>query len=468
MRPLKINEIIKAIKGKLVTSSSSRLIIKNISTDTRTLSSGDLFFALKGPNFDGHNFLKDALRRGASGLVIAQKPDILPRHKPVIQVTNTVRALGDLARYYRSKISATIIAVTGSNGKTTTKEMIHHMLAQIVSKRDTFRSPKSFNNAIGVPLTLLAIKPHHRYVVFELGTNQPGEIAYLARIVKPDIGVITNIAPTHLESLKSLSGVARNKLALFKTLTAQNLAVYQSSNKWLKQVVKSAEYKCITFGKNNRANIQGQRLRVKPQGIEFLVNHRICCFIPVWGSWNMSNALASLAVMHALDFSLDRSARILRNFKLPPMRMEKKTTSGVTFINDAYNANPESMSQVLADLKQMSPGATSKKLYGPASGEKSAGRKIFVLGDMLELGKMSSRYHKALATQIAQAGVQILLTVGEAVRHTVKVLKEKYPKILVFAFTSTTEAGDTLKFILRKGDLVVLKGSRAIGLEKVI
>src|SRR3989339_384780 len=314
MIPLHLYEIIKATKGRIIASNRNRIytapfdipsgglcecVINRVSTDSRTIKKGDLFIALKGDNFDGHNFIAKAIRLGASAIIASQIPKGIKNAKtPIIKVRNTLLALGDIARYYRKQLTIPVIAIGGSNGKTTTKDMIAHILSKYYS---VTKSPKSFNNFIGLPLTILAADARTQYLVAEVGTNQPGEIAYLSEILNPDIAVITNISATHLDGLKTLNGVFREESSLFRSLKQSATAIFDSDNKDLKRLSKYAEYKSVTFSVNGQSAIRAERIKVKPAGIRFSVSikngGRYDCFIPVLGSWNVKNALAGFTAV---------------------------------------------------------------------------------------------------------------------------------------------------------------------------
>jgi len=449
MLPLALIEIIQTTQGRLLNKSFLPKHIRAVSTDTRHLKKGDLFIALKGPNFDGDNFIETAMRRGAAAVIISRPPQQMSKKIPVILVADTLKALGQLAACYRSRLTIPIIAVTGSNGKTTTKEMIYHILS---SKFKVIKSEKSFNNFIGVPLTLLAIRPHHQFAVVELGTNHPGEIAYLARMTRPDIGIITNVSATHLAGLGSIHRIAREKISLFKYLTPGGTALVNLDNTWLKEIPQYAEYKVVTFGTTPEAQIYGTNFRTDHKQITFRVNKRLVCRLPVTGRWNMDNALAALAATYASGIKLKDSVQRLNNFHLPAMRMEQQLVHGTRFINDAYNANPQSVSLALDEIDHI-----------PVNN-----RKILVLGDMGELGEYSASCHTALGDKINRTAIDTIIAVGQEVKATLARLKKLETLKSLFHFDSTLEAGNFLKDYIQKGDLVFLKGSRVMGLEKII
>ncbi|MEK7448116.1 MAG: UDP-N-acetylmuramoyl-tripeptide--D-alanyl-D-alanine ligase [Planctomycetota bacterium] len=460
MLPLSIHEIIKATKGVLLTTAEYDHLVKNISTDTRKLKPDSFFFALRGKNFDGHNFIKTAVAKGVAGVVISRRDlkitDALKKI-PVIRVTNTTAALGQLASYYRDQLAALIIAVTGSNGKTTTKNMLAYILSQ---NKSVIQSQKSFNNLIGVSLTLLEADSTTEYIILELGSNHPGEIAQLAKISRPHIGIITNISATHLEGLKNEEGVAREKKTLLEHMDYPAIAIWEAGNHWfnktklfnLKRRSKYAEPTVVTFG-IKKGELAGSDLKIKPNGLEFLVNEKHHCFLPVLGQWNMKNSLAALAASSALGFSLNESLLRLKNFRLPPMRMEPSVIKGTTIINDAYNANPASVSLAAEELKLMA----------------ARGRKIFVLGDMLELGKSSNELHLKTVQRIMESGINALLCVGKEVKNAfTRLSSQKNTRTQMFHFDSAKDAGNFLAGYLKSKDVVLLKGSRGIGLETII
>jgi UDP-N-acetylmuramoyl-tripeptide--D-alanyl-D-alanine ligase len=398
----------------------------------------------------------------------------------VIKVTDTLKALGDLAGYYRWLLNCPVIAVTGSNGKTTTKDMLAHILSR---RGPTASSSRSFNNYIGLPLTIFSIEPRHRYAVLELGANRPGEIAYLARIARPDTAIITNIAPAHLEELKSLKGIAREKVSLFEYLAPGGTGIYNAGSKLIKKFIPKAENRIETFsinpvrsehskvkgdgnnsnslaldasnGVNNGGAIRAVGIKNIAGGITFHVSVRgdrrvYACRLPVIGDWNVNNALAAITAAWVIGVPVKESCRALSDFKAPPMRMERRTLKGVTYINDAYNANPSAVACALQALTQQ-----------------AAGRRIFVFGEMRELGRDAGKYHRAVARDVIRAEIDGLICVGPATRATLRALPENKPSYRVYCH-NVEQAINCLNRIVQKGDTILLKGSRAIGLEKIL
>ena len=426
--------------------------VTSISTDTRTIKPGALFIALTGPNFNGHNFVTDAINKSAVAVIISQTIQHNNKKAVIIRVSDTLKALGQLARYYRNIITAKIIAITGSNGKTTTKEMLAHILSR---HAPTASSPKSFNNFIGVPLTIFSIGKKHRYGVLELGTNNPGEIAYLSDVVRPDIAIITNIAPTHLEGLKSVMGVAREKFSLFKSLAPQGTAIFAQDNKIMKRFTKNAEYNIETFGLDSKASVRGSHVNTTRQGIRFRVTvlgkkGGYPIQLALLGSWNADNALAAITAARTIRIPLKSACTALSAFKAPKMRMQREAINGIILINDAYNANPVSVTCAIQELSRLS----------------SDGRKVFVFGEMRELGWHSKKYHRAVGNEIARSNIDVLITVGKSTRWTLQTLPKSASLFRVYC-NDVSEVIEHLKKILRKGDTVLFKGSRAVELEKI-
>lgn len=432
-----LSQIARAIAGR-----PSRPVdgerIRGVSTDTRSLRPGDLFFALRGPNFDGHAFVGEAFRLGACAAVVEREVDA---PGPTLAVPDATAALGALASAYRMTLGARVVGVTGSNGKTTTKEMIAHILGK---DRKVVKARGSFNNLVGVPLTLFSADPSAEFAVLEIGTNHPGEIARLGRVARPDAAVITSVGASHLEGLGSVEGVAAEKVALLDYLHGGGVAVLHDDPRILSRVRLPAE-KVITFGLTERADLYPTHIepdnRFRVRGVEFRLN--------LLGDWNAQNALAASAVAMTYGVDLTECARRLADFKPPKMRMERLELAGVTIINDAYNSNPESASRAVAEFSRLPFG----------------GRKVAVIGDMLELGAESEAYHSRLGELLARSAVDVVIGVGPRARGVLEAVngcKEKH------GFSSADEMKGLLGGLIRAGDAVLLKGSRGMGLERLV
>jgi UDP-N-acetylmuramoyl-tripeptide--D-alanyl-D-alanine ligase len=450
VKALSLREVQRAVSGRWLARPEAEPLVTSVVTDSRAATAGALFVALPGERVDGHDFVLDACSRGAVGAVVSRPVGPLPTDRFLIQVPETVAALGALARYYRSLLSATVIGVTGSNGKTTTKEMVAHLLA---ANAVVVKAPKSFNNFIGVPLTLLSIEPQTDFAVLELGTSAPGEIRRLATIARPHIGVITNIGPTHLEYLGNVAGVAKAKAELLDVLGEEGTAVLNWDDDWCRRVAPKAVGKLVTFGLTTEADVFATGIVQEPRRFRFLLNGVQEVVLPVAGIHNLSNALAAAAVARRAGLNQADIAGRFADFRLPSMRLEEVVLGEVTFINDAYNANPVSMSAALSEFAR----------------REAAGRKLFVAGDMKELGPESARYHRELGLRVAAHHLDRLFAVGEFAGEVVAgAVAGGFPVEAAQAFATVDELVSALLMEVRAGDAVLVKGSRAMQLERVI
>ena len=450
MKELSLTEVQQAVRGQFLARPQPLGSVTSVVTDSRRARPGSLFVALVGQHADGHDFVADAIGRGAVGAVVHRDPGVDADGAAIISVRDTVTALGDLARYYRQQVSATVVAITGSNGKTTTKDMVAHLLGP--SGR-VVEAHKSFNNLIGLPLTVLRIEPGTNVAVVELGTSAPGEIHRLAQIAQPHIGVITNIGPTHLEGLGSLAGVARAKAELLDALGDQGTAILNWDDDWCRRLASGVRGKLITFGLSREADVFATDVVQDSHQLRFLLNGRREFVLPVTGLHNLSNALAAVAVCRRLGLAVDEIAGRFPGFHLPSMRFEEVQADEVTLINDAYNANPVSMSAALGEFSRRQAG----------------GRKLFVAGDMKELGPQSARFHQELGLRVAAHGLDALFVVGEFAEAVVGgALEGGFPADSVHAFGTLEELLPVLLQELEPGDVVLVKGSRAMELERVV
>ena len=443
--------------------------ITGVSTDTRSIKPGQAFVALRGENFDGHRFIADAARGGAS-IIIIDDARSLPEggFTPpvgVMKVADTGAALLKLAASYRKSLARTkVVAVCGSNGKTTTTRLIDHVLGQFF--RGT-ASAKSFNNAVGVPLTILSAKENDQYLVCEVGTNAPGEIAQLGEVVQPDIAVITSIGREHLEKLGDLAGVAREEAAILKFVRPKGCVVVTGDAPELREHLAKPLGVVVTFGRDKSANLRLTSVRHEAReggvlGLVFTINGRQEVRLPLVGEHNALNAIAALAVARRMGIDDAKAAGALAHAGGAEMRLARVEVAGVQVLNDAYNANPDSM---LAAIE------TAVALR--ASVMRGASRLVLVLGEMLELGAASESSHRSVARAAAQhlgKGVDAIVLVGTGMKAGLDELR------------STGAATDTVHWLpdadetsqqrvlelLRPGDLVLLKGSRRVRLERML
>ncbi|MEP9411206.1 MAG: UDP-N-acetylmuramoyl-tripeptide--D-alanyl-D-alanine ligase [Candidatus Brocadia sp.] len=450
MEELSLDEVVNAVCGCIECADRSTKI-KGISTDSRNIRRGDLFFALKGERFDGHQFILQAANAGAAGAVISgEKQDFWCMDFPLIRVKDTVAALGDLARYYRQKLETKIIGITGSNGKTTTKDMTHHLLSCF---GPAVKSQKSFNNFIGVPLTIFEIENRHRYAVLEMGTNAPGDIRRLSEIGVPDIAVIVNISKTHLEGLGSIEGVASEKGEILKNLRKEGVFVYNIDNPWCVGIASEFRGEVVSFGFSPHADVRCTDVRKKGSGYILSINGVSEIYLPVPGHHNIQNCLASFAVCLVLGHNICDLKDAFSSFTLPQMRIEQQRIGNITLINDAYNANPASVRAALEYLNETD----------------TAGRKVFICGDMLELGEESFQLHREIGEMVARLNIDLLWTVGERASEIAKAAKlSGMHEKQVASFRDIADITVSEIHELRENDTVLIKGSRGMHMENII
>lgn len=470
----RVDELLEATQGKLIQGKRD-IKVRDISIDSRTIRRGEAFIAIKGNNFDGHNFMGEAIRKGAKAIVIQNSiPPFIKRagqnskNIPVIAVKETTKALGDIARFRRKKFNIPVIAVTGSNGKTTVKEMI----AWILSKKFcVLKNEGTKNNQIGLSLTLLNLKSHHDIAVLEIGTNHPGEIEYLTNLCLPNIGIITNIGTSHLEYLCSLKGVLKEKYALIKNLKEPYIAILNADDSLLKDKLArrpkrafakaSARRFVLAFGVKNRCDFFARGIKSNPQvyrwtfpKLEFKVNKKYKFTLKTLGYYNIYNALAAIAVARIFGMDYKDISYRLATFDFPKARFIFTELNNIRFIDDTYNSNPVSLKEALDVLE----------------GLKTKGRKILVMGDMLELGSHSKLFHCQIGRNIL--GVcDVFVGVGKLSKLAADAAKAAgFDNENIFTCETSYQARDTLfKMIsFKKDDIVLVKGSRLMRMEEIL
>lgn len=420
------------------------VIFTSVSTDSRTVQPGALFVAIKGANFDGHDYIADVLAKGAAGIVVS-KP--FTANVPVLEVADTLWAYGQIAAMYRSAFNIPMVAITGSCGKTT----VQSMTAEILRQAGNTLSPSgSFNNEIGLPRTLLELTPEHQFAVLEMGARKPGDIKYLMEIVNPQVTLVNNVAPAHTETFGDLDTIARTKGEIYTSLQTNGIAVINADDAYAPFWLSTLNgQRVITFGLDRAADITCSYIveehhRIKMELVTDIGSVEI--ILPVLGMHNVRNALAATAMARALNISLDHIKAGLEGFKTVTRRMEIKSgKNGAKVIDDSYNANPVAMSYAVDVLS------------------KQAGHKIMVIGDMLELGPLSEERHKILGQQAKDAGINTLLAFG------------KFTELAANAFGANAAFySDKNKLILDltamlNADTVVLvKGSHGMKMNEVV
>ncbi len=451
MIPLDLHTIARAV-GAAREASWPAVLVRRVTTDSREVQPGDLFVALRGPRFDGHRFLSDAIRAGAVACVgdltgtTGQSFD-----RPCLVVDDTLVALGRLAAFYRNSVlpvGTVVIAVTGSNGKTTTKCMIDHVLRSGFKGRP---SPKSYNNAIGVPLTLLSADADDRYVVAEIGTNAPGEIAHLAAIASPFVAVITSIGEAHLEGLGDLQAVAAEKASLLRFVRPSGFAVVNVDRaEILPHLAAIDGTRTITVGLDPSAKLRVTRRRADLTGTTFELEGRYQVELPMPGAHHATNAAAAFAVARWFGIPPEQIIERLRDFVPPEGRTHRMEVGGVTLVDDTYNANPSSVAAAIDTLRSAS------------------GRRVMVLGDMLELGRNAAEAHARMVRSIVNAGIEVLVAVGPAMTQACETHGATAEATCLHSCENAEAAGALLDELLRAGDTVWIKASRGMELDRVV
>lgn len=451
MKPLTIQQIRQAVGGKaLTTIPATAPLVAAVCTDTRRMESGSLFVAIKGDRFNAHELLPDAAKGGAVAALIQEAPSHQLPNLFLIEVKDTRVALGKLATFVRQQMRSKVIAVAGSNGKTSTKYLIDSVLS---SKLKGTMSPKSFNNDIGVPLTILPADPTQDYLVLELGTNHPGEIKVLTGMAQPDIAVITNCGAEHLEFLGDLMGVRRENASIIGGMNDKGLLIVNGDDPDLLAAVSPFKGKMFKFGFEPTNDLFATDIQCDESGTRFLLNGRREVFVPMLGRHTAANSLAAIAVGRAMRMSEEEIIAAIAVAQGPDMRLQLHDVGdNIMLLNDAYNANPNSMRAALETTANLRP----------------RGRRIAVLGDMRELGKSSERYHREIGECAAKCGLDLLGCVGnQGAIIAESAERAGMPPESVYRFSDAAAAASEVARWLREGDLILLKASRGIHLEMV-
>lgn len=424
--------------------------LSGISTDSRNISPGELFVPLRGERFDGHDYLSQAVENGAAACLSEEVVEGLS--VPVVRVTNTLHALGDLAAAYRLQLQGPLVAVTGSAGKTTTKEMLAAILEKV---GPGLKTAGNFNNLIGLPLTLFRLQPEHQWAVLEMGTSALGEIERLTEIAVPTVGIITNVGPAHLETLHGLDGVARSKGELFAGLSGGTAIINLDDPRVACLPVANGVRK-VGYGLCAEAQVRAERIEPAADSVCFdlqFAGQSQKIFLKVPGRHNVHNVLAAAAAALVLEVPLEKIAAGLNGFVPSPGRMNLSPLScGGVLLDDSYNANPLSVSVALDAL----------------AAQKGRGRRVAVLGDMLELGSGATQMHREVGAKAAGV-VDLLIAVGEYAGEMVSgAAGAGMPAGQLVAVADAAAAIAYLQNNQRPGDRILVKGSRGIELERVV
>lgn len=447
------------INGKLLNLEHGGVSFRGVSIDTRTLRAEQLFFAIKGENTDGHKYLADAITKNSAGLVVASDfggLDKIGSRVPVVIVENTHEAMMHLATAYREKVSAEIVAVTGSNGKTTTKEYIFAMIRY--KEKETYGSPGNLNNLFGLPLAIFAMPSGSRFGVFELGISIPGEMTRLANIIRPDLAVITNVGPTHLETLGTVEGVAEAKLELADSMKSDKPVIINADDPVLSKAAARRDHRIVTYGVMNQADFTAAPAGVSDDGFPLAKIDGVKIGIKIFGQYQIYNLLAGYTVCKTLGLDIRPDELNNVDYRFAPYRGEIESIDGLTIIADCYNANPVSMTSGLRSFKAYMGNASIRNR-----------RSVAVVGDMLELGKESKEYHQAIGRLLAELDFDFVLTVGPLSKNIYETaLAMGLNKKKIKHHENTDDAGKALINDIQRGDIVYLKASRGIALEKLI
>jgi UDP-N-acetylmuramoyl-tripeptide--D-alanyl-D-alanine ligase len=437
--------------GAAIFSGDRKLSIDKISTDSRTLKRGELFVALHGENFDGHNFIESAAKAGAAGAVVDSSwKGKVPENFALIRVKDTLQAYQKLAGNYRKSLALKVVAITGSNGKTSTKDFAAAVLARCFR---VARTEGNFNNHVGLPRTILEATSQDEVAVWEVGMNHPGEVAALARLAAPDVAIITNIGVAHIEFMGSLETIAAEKGALVEAVGPHGSVILNADDPFTKSIMLRARAKVILAG-TTAGTIRAGEISRSGSGTDFTIlegAHRCRAQLPVPGLHMVQNALLAVAAGRVFGLSLEDCAAGLIAAPLTKARLQIKEIHGVQFIDDSYNANPDSVKAALHTLVEL--GAD--------------GKRVAVLGEMRELGSESEHGHREVGETAADLGVDHLIAIG-SVAAAIASAAEHAGLRNSRTVNSPTEAAEILAEIAQPGDLVLIKGSRAARTERVM
>ncbi|MBI5374077.1 MAG: UDP-N-acetylmuramoyl-tripeptide--D-alanyl-D-alanine ligase [Candidatus Schekmanbacteria bacterium] len=454
-----LEEIIEAT-GAQCFGNKKKVFFSKVSIDSRKCAADEVFFAITGDKFDGHNFIRVALENGAGGAVFSDRnkvEGIIEKNPDVslLEVKDTLSALQSLARYYRRKVNPLVIGITGSNGKSTTKEILSSVLGM---NGEVLKNPGNFNNLVGLPLSILPVEEGCRYAVLEMGMSAAGEIKKLCDIAEPVVGIITNVGLSHSENFSGIEGIgmAKAEMASFIHENGGTL-LYNGDDPVLEKIPQITAGKTVTFGTGKDCDVRMYDLETYENGSAFKfasgdINEEIHVGMP--GIHNAYNCLAAIACALHLGMSSDEIKKGVSEARSLPGRTTLfELAGGICLVDDTYNANPLSFGRAIEYF------ATLKK----------SGRKVIVMGDMFELGKFSDESHRQIGRLSAEKGITILITVGTlSLAAAEEAVKSGMNKEMVFSFSGAEEAGRALVDMLSSGDSVLVKGSRGVHLETVV
>jgi len=437
-------EDVARVMGAAAAARPAGTQILGWSIDSRTLAPGDLFIALRGENHDGHDYVKAALEKGAAGALVERDPG----NPALLIVEDTLAALQKLAGWARCRWAGKVVAVTGSAGKTTTKDVIAHLLAVEMAVGKTIGN---LNNHVGLPLSILRLPDESRVAVLEMGMNHAGEIRALARIARPDVGVVTNVGYAHVEAFGSVEAVSRAKRELIEELPADGVAVLNADDPLVSAFREVHRGSVVTFGLAESADVRAEDVELGVETVRFRCGG-IRFESPLVGRHGLSNVLAGLAVARVFSIPLERLREAVHSLAPGKMRGERLEHNGVIIWNDSYNSNPEA-ARAMIDVLRSTP----------------ARRRVAVLGEMLELGPSTEPLHRDIGRYVAAQGIDVLVGIRGAARFTVEeAVRAGLSDGAAYFFEDPAAAGDFLSGMLREGDAVLFKGSRGVKVERAL
>ena len=452
---LSIEEIQKACNGRLISGNKSE-IVEGFSKDTREIKDGYIYIGIQGENFDGNSYYKQAIENGAIGCIIEEHYEKnidleTVKNKNIIIVKNSIKALQDIATYRRAQYSIPVVAITGSVGKTSTKDIIASTLSQ---KYKVLKTEGNNNNHIGLPLTILKLKDQE-IITVEMGMNHLGEISLLTEIAKPNVCVITNIGTAHIGNLGSRENILKAKLEIIEGMDKNGIIIINNDNdllhKWAEE--NKQNYNIKTYGIHNKSDYMAYNIKEQETSVEYDINLKGEMYkikVPVSGEPFVYNSLCAIAVSEVCNIEINQAIKGISEFELTKKRMEILKKDSITIINDSYNASYDSMKAALEYLKIT-----------------AGNRKIAVLGDMLELGEFEQELHEKVGEEVAKNKIDILITIGERAKHIARKAQEMGAKT-IYTYDNNKQAAQNIKSILKPNDTILFKASNSMKLSNII
>ena len=449
MEKLTLAEVAKVTAAD--TNSDAEIFFEGVSTDSRKIKHGELFVALKGENCNGESFAKDALNKGGAAVMVSKTAKRIP-DGIVLKVDDTLTAYRQIAGAWRNRFDIPIVAVTGSNGKTTTKDLTAAALNGLGHVQKT---SGNFNNEIGVPMTLLELREKHNAAVVEIGMRGLGQIETLAKVVKPTIGIVTNVSEAHIELLGSIENIAKAKSELVEAIPLGGTIILNADNSHTEAMknLAGAGVNVVTYGLENEADLNAKNIFIGSVATEFTLTYRGEDFdfeIPMLGRHNVSNSLAAIAAGLTCGLSVEEIQRGISTLTTTKMRFEVIRRDGLTIVNDAYNASPASMRVAIK---------TTSEIY--------SGRLIAVLGDMMELGEISEKVHREIGEELVENKFDVLITLGDLGKFIAAGARDAGLKN-IYSFDTHEDAAKKILELVRDGDTILFKASHVMHMEKII